>query len=414
MIRKTLSLFLMFVLLGTLIGSFAELDNQNDPSLVELICQSSWDDSGETANGEAYVYYSGMECIRNVLYIKLTVINDLDSKVMLWSPYVWINSGKSCEVTGSIEVQPNDRGQGEIVVDLNKYGGIELSDIYLFELGYAFSAGNSCFQASGTRNSIKALISDIEAVLHDSADEPALESMGKSTQTPEPTQEPTATPTLEPTATPTIEPTATPTPEPTPTPTPTPSPTPKPTPSPTPEPTPEPTPTPVYEELSKGSKGDEVVKLQERLNELGYSVGKVDGDFGNKTKTAVEAFQERNNLEKTGVADQETQALLYSEQAIKPTPSPTPKPTKTPKPTQKPSKKSSSSSSSGSLLSASQCKELAITYLKMRVGNVSVLLSDTSMDGNNCLVAIQYSNGFSVNVAGVLIDRRDGSLLYMQ
>lgn len=42
-----------------------------------------------------------------------------------------------------------------------------------------------------------------------------------------------------------------------------------------------------YEELAKGSKGDAVVELQERLNELGYSVGAVDGDFGNKTYNAT-------------------------------------------------------------------------------------------------------------------------------
>ena len=67
--------------------------------------------------------------------------------------------------------------------------------------------------------------------------------------------------------------------------------------------------------LQKGSKGDEVLKLQNRLNELGYSVGKADGDYGNKTKAAIEQFQSNNGLEVNGIADEETQKLLYSEEA---------------------------------------------------------------------------------------------------
>ncbi len=67
-----------------------------------------------------------------------------------------------------------------------------------------------------------------------------------------------------------------------------------------------------YEVLQKGSKGDNVVALQNRLNELGYSVGKVDGDYGNKTRTAVEQFQTDNGIEATGVADEETQKVLFS------------------------------------------------------------------------------------------------------
>ncbi len=68
--------------------------------------------------------------------------------------------------------------------------------------------------------------------------------------------------------------------------------------------------------LQKGSKGDEVVKLQNRLNELGYSVGKADGDFGNKTKAAIEQFQGDNGLDVTGIADEKTLELLYSEDAV--------------------------------------------------------------------------------------------------
>ena len=72
-----------------------------------------------------------------------------------------------------------------------------------------------------------------------------------------------------------------------------------------------------YTILQKGSKGDEVIKLQNRLNELGYSVGKADGDFGNKTKTAIEQFQKDNGLEVTGIADARTQELLFSNSGSK-------------------------------------------------------------------------------------------------
>lgn len=67
-----------------------------------------------------------------------------------------------------------------------------------------------------------------------------------------------------------------------------------------------------YEELAKGSKGDEVVALQERLNELGYNVGSADGDFGGKTEKAVCSFQRDNDLEATGKVDAELHALIFS------------------------------------------------------------------------------------------------------
>ena len=68
-----------------------------------------------------------------------------------------------------------------------------------------------------------------------------------------------------------------------------------------------------FKELKKGSKGEDVKRLQNRLNELGYSVGKADGDYGNKTKTAVEQFQKDNNLSVTGVIDENTYNALFPE-----------------------------------------------------------------------------------------------------
>ena len=53
--------------------------------------------------------------------------------------------------------------------------------------------------------------------------------------------------------------------------------------------------------LSIGCEGAEVKKLQSFLNWAGYSVGTVDGDFGNKTLSAVKKFQKDNGLTADGV-----------------------------------------------------------------------------------------------------------------
>ena len=68
--------------------------------------------------------------------------------------------------------------------------------------------------------------------------------------------------------------------------------------------------------LVVGAKGEEVKKLQQRLKDLGYLSGKVDGLFGGGTKRAVIAFQRRNGLETDGSAGPETLAKLYSDDAV--------------------------------------------------------------------------------------------------
>lgn len=75
-----------------------------------------------------------------------------------------------------------------------------------------------------------------------------------------------------------------------------------------------------YPTLEKGSKGDEVKALQQRLIDLNYLSDTADGSFGNKTKAAVEDFQKAAGLDATGIADSETQEALYSDDAPKSTP----------------------------------------------------------------------------------------------
>ena len=111
---------------------------------------------------------------------------------------------------------------------------------------------------------------------------------------------------------------------------------------PTPEPTPEPTPYVAdgivdgqgyellagddfqvyYEDLTNGSEGSDVKRLQTRLTTLYYLGDGVDGMFGSNTEYAVKYFQKHNDLDETGVADEATQQKLYSEDAV-----PTAKPT---------------------------------------------------------------------------------------
>ena len=91
------------------------------------------------------------------------------------------------------------------------------------------------------------------------------------------------------------------------------------TPAPTPVPTPAPSPTPGL--LSSGAQGEAVKQLQTRLQELGYYSGKIDGDYGSGTKSAVQMFQKINGLDADGIAGQKTQAVLYSDAAL-PAPGP--------------------------------------------------------------------------------------------
>ena len=71
-----------------------------------------------------------------------------------------------------------------------------------------------------------------------------------------------------------------------------------------------------YRYLQQGSRGSDVKKLQQRLKDLGYFSGSVSGDFGADTEVALRAFQERNGLWVDGVAGEDTQRMLYSNDAL--------------------------------------------------------------------------------------------------
>ena len=68
-----------------------------------------------------------------------------------------------------------------------------------------------------------------------------------------------------------------------------------------------------FENVKKGDQNSDVKVLQMRLNDLGYSVGTADGDFGGKTYDAISSFQQDHGLAVTGEVDETTWNALYDE-----------------------------------------------------------------------------------------------------
>lgn len=64
--------------------------------------------------------------------------------------------------------------------------------------------------------------------------------------------------------------------------------------------------------LRRGSKGQDVRQVQERLIALGFLDDVADGDFGPKTEAAVKAFQGSRGLGVDGVVGPQTSAALSS------------------------------------------------------------------------------------------------------
>lgn len=77
-----------------------------------------------------------------------------------------------------------------------------------------------------------------------------------------------------------------------------------------------------YVELAVGSNGEAVKALQARLAELGYYDNRIDGDFGNQTQTALNAFLLQNGFEQTGVASPMILEYLFSDDALAAPPKP--------------------------------------------------------------------------------------------
>ncbi len=68
--------------------------------------------------------------------------------------------------------------------------------------------------------------------------------------------------------------------------------------------------TPATRELRPGSRGADVKRLQQRLAQLKYYPGAIDGQFGTNTEEAVWAFQEMQGLPVTGTVLSRTERSL--------------------------------------------------------------------------------------------------------
>lgn len=65
-----------------------------------------------------------------------------------------------------------------------------------------------------------------------------------------------------------------------------------------------------YSTIRYGSSGNDVKKLQEKLNASGYKLD-VDGQFGSKTQSAVKDYQKKNGLAVDGIVGTNTWGSLY-------------------------------------------------------------------------------------------------------
>ena len=62
--------------------------------------------------------------------------------------------------------------------------------------------------------------------------------------------------------------------------------------------------------LKTGSKGDDVVALQQKLKAAGFDPGVIDGDFGPATAKALRSFQEKAGIAADGICGPQTEGKL--------------------------------------------------------------------------------------------------------
>ncbi len=161
--------------------------------------------------------------------------------------------------------------------------------------------------------------------------------------------------------------------------------------------------------LEKGNDGDDVLKLQKQLGDLGYYSDKSNGYFGVATSRALSAFQTKNKLDASGVADGDTLDLLYSSKARpKIDPTPTPKPTKSPKPSKTPKYtngdstpvKTDSGSGGGSIIQVGSGVEAFISVAMAQEGK-PYRYSNEGPDSYDCSGLVY----FSLRSVGVSVGR---------
>ncbi|MBE9093450.1 peptidoglycan-binding protein [Tychonema sp. LEGE 07203] len=65
--------------------------------------------------------------------------------------------------------------------------------------------------------------------------------------------------------------------------------------------------------ISAGADGPEVAAIQQRLQVHGFEIGKIDGSYGSRTKSAVSAFQQSQGLNSDGIVDKQTWTALAAD-----------------------------------------------------------------------------------------------------
>lgn len=177
------------------------------------------------------------------------------------------------------------------------------------------------------------------------------------------------------------------------------------TPEPTAEPEPTITPNMSYKTVQWKDRGNDVLKLQRRLIELGYlDEGEDDGAYGSKTTSAVRRFQKANGLGVDGIAGQSTQTRLYEDPNVIPYSPPTVPPTATPTPTLAPTE-TPTVSASDDLPQPSTAPVVTETVAPVTLPESGLKMLD---NGNIILGNSGSSLTFSVMTDGVGYTRRPG------
>ena len=168
--------------------------------------------------------------------------------------------------------------------------------------------------------------------------------------------------------------------------------------TPTPKPTAEPTPRPTFTipsgTVRKSSKKSEDAKLvQQRLKDLKYYTGRVDGKFGASSVAALRKFQEANGIKPDGIAGKSTYALLFNWDTLPKGTTATPMPTdtavQTPSPTPAPSYSLLKKGSVGPEVSELQEALIGMGYLR---GKTDGIYGDATV---KAVKAFQKDNGLT-------------------
>jgi len=77
--------------------------------------------------------------------------------------------------------------------------------------------------------------------------------------------------------------------------------------------------------LKRGSKGNDVIGVQSRLLDIGFSPGKIDGIFGRATEIAVFNFQRSQKLLADGIVGPQTLEILFKSRDLRVKPIAVPK-----------------------------------------------------------------------------------------